>query len=123
SVNCFSYWFSPNVQIENNKLYRVYWEVESSVINPDDAVQFRLRINQRESWSAWNRIVNSFLQNAPAAGNPKDYDVIFNPVVAGIGLDNQIVLSFDIMSFAPDDDVYSLLLLNSVRVAEIKLKP
>ncbi|MCX7766267.1 MAG: hypothetical protein N2246_06145 [Candidatus Sumerlaeia bacterium] len=123
SANCFSYWSSPDIEVQNGKLYRLHWEIESSVLNPDDAVQFRLRANQRGTWSGWNRIVNSYLQNAPAWGYPKFYDVFINPSVSGIADDNQIILSFDILSFDSSDDLFSWDLLNAVSIEEVFLNP
>ncbi len=65
--------------------------------------------------------MNSYFQNAPAAGNVKNYDVLLSPAVSGVGGDNQLVLSFDIMSFDPSDDENSLILLNAVIVAETNI--
>ncbi|MCX7765107.1 MAG: cohesin domain-containing protein [Candidatus Sumerlaeia bacterium] len=123
SVNCFSYWFSPDVTIQKGKIYRLRWEVESSATNPDEAVQFRVRTNQRGSWSAWNRVINSYLQNAPSWGNPKLYDVIIDPVVTRTSEDDKLIFSFDILSFDWNDDRYSWNLLNSVSLDEILITP
>lgn len=123
SANSFSYWFSPDVTIQSGKMYRLRWEVESSVTNPDDAIQFRLRINQRGSWSAWNRAINSYLQNSPSWGNPVFYDIILDPVVTGTSADDRFIFSFDILSFDWNDDKYSWNLLNSVSLNEIVITP
>ncbi len=122
SANAFSYWYSPDVAIQNGKVYRVKWEIESSVDFPDKAVQFRLRHNQRGSWSAWSRNVNSFLSNAPSIDNPKMYNVYLDPLVAGTG-DDALLLSFDMLSFDANDDVYSSLYLNSVAMDEVTITP
>jgi hypothetical protein len=122
SASSFSYWWSSDVLLENNKLYRVRWDLESDVANPDDAVQFRLRANQIGAWSAWNRTVNSYLQASPSAGNPKRYDLFVTPAVTG-AYDDQMILFFDLMSFDPTDSLSSWLYLDSVRVEEITVGP
>ncbi len=120
STNCFSYWYSPDVQIENGNLYRARGQLESSVIDPDQTVQFRLRVNQKGSWQAWDRIVNSFKQQAPAYLEPKWYDVYFDPHVTGSD-DDDVVLNFDIMSFSVDDDYSSWLYLDALIVDEVSI--
>ncbi|MCX7765486.1 MAG: hypothetical protein N2246_02115, partial [Candidatus Sumerlaeia bacterium] len=122
SANCFSYWASPGAQIEDNKLYLLVWEVGSFTSNPDDTVQFRLRANQFGRWSGWDRIVNSFLQNAPSVGNTKRYDILLSSDVTGT-LDNQLVLSLDIISMDPNDDTSSSLFLDSVCLQEALVNP
>ncbi len=122
SSNAFSYWSSPAVTITDGTLYRATWQVGSSVSDADKAVQFRLRVNQRGSWQAWERIVNSFKQQAPCALQAKSYDVFFNPLVTGTD-DDDIVLSFDILSFETNDDTSSWLYLDSVNIEEVSLSP
>ncbi len=123
SANCFSYWWSPDVAIsDSNQLYQVSWNVESSCDDADDTVQFRLRTNQRYAWTGWNRVVNSYFQNAPAAGDPKVYDVIISPNIIA-GFDNKLIFSFDIMSLDSADDVNSWLYLNSVELREVTVTP
>ncbi|MCD6385046.1 right-handed parallel beta-helix repeat-containing protein [Candidatus Sumerlaeota bacterium] len=122
SVNCFSFWVSPNVTIQQGKAYQAQFTMKSSVADPDSAVQFRLRINQLGSWQAWARGVNSFNQQAPSNTQPKSYEVIFNPDVTGAG-DNLVNLSFDIMSFDPADDVNSWLYLDSATLQEVTINP
>ena len=84
---------------------------------PDSAVQFRLRVNQRGSWTAWERVVNSNLGNAPSSGNPRDYYLYFDPRVTGAG-DDVVIFSFDILSFDANDDTSSWLLLDELMVEE-----
>lgn len=121
STYCFSYWFSPEVLIENGKLYRSSWTVGSNVSNPDTAVQFRLRINQKGAWSAWNRVVNSNFSQAPDAENHKTYHIFFRPEVSGTQ-DNTVIFSFDILSFDNGDDVNSWLYLDELIVDEVHTK-
>ncbi|MCX7767360.1 MAG: hypothetical protein N2246_11710, partial [Candidatus Sumerlaeia bacterium] len=80
------------------------------------------RINQKGAWSAWNRIVNSYLLNAPSATETKIYEQILNPVVTYAG-DDQILLSIDIMSFDWADDRSSWILLDSVKLEEVTITP
>ncbi len=101
STNCFSYWYSQGIQLlpfkTDENLYRARWFIGSSLTNPDSAVQFRLRANQIGAWSAWDRVVNSYLNNAPSSEIPKVYPVFFNPRITG-SEDNQVIFSYDIMS-------------------------
>ncbi|MCD6385427.1 hypothetical protein J7M23_06575, partial [Candidatus Sumerlaeota bacterium] len=122
STNCFSYWYSPDIPIQENKVYRALWRVASNVTEPDECVQFRLRSNQKGSWQAWSRLVNSNYQNAPTTGSPKDYYFILTPDITGTD-DNLLVFSFDIMSFDPSDDTSSWLYLDAVRLEEITIIP
>lgn len=122
SVNCFSYWYSPDIPIENNKAYRARWKVKSSATNADNCVQFRLRANQKGSWCAWTRTVNSYLQNAPSSSESKKYELFITPTVTGSS-DDDIVLSFDILSFDPSDDTNSWIYLDSLLLEEATIVP
>jgi hypothetical protein len=122
SMNCFSFWQSPDVTIEDAKFYRVLFEVGSTTALADLTVQFRLRCNQKESWQAWHRIVNSNLQNAPSFAATKNYSIYLDPNVTGAG-DNLGVLSFDIISFDINDDISSWLFLDSAAVYEATVSP
>ncbi len=122
SDNAFSYWHSPDVGIEDGTIYRARFEVSSSVSDPDDTVQFRCRVNQRGSWQAWDRGVNSNLQHAPSATESKPSDVFFTPNVTAPD-DAAAQFSFDIMSFDPADDTLSWVYLESVMLEEITLQP
>ncbi|MCD6385843.1 hypothetical protein J7M23_08715, partial [Candidatus Sumerlaeota bacterium] len=122
SLNCFSYWFSPDTSIEDEQVYRALFTVSSSVTNADDAVQFRLRINQSGSWQEWERVVNSYNLQAPSATDWKTYDVIFDPNVTGTS-DNIAVFSFDIMSFDQFDDENSWLYLENMSLEKVSVSP
>lgn len=122
SLNCFSYWFSPDESIENAQTYRALFTVSSSVTNTDDAVQFRLRVNQKSSWQEWERVVNSYNLQAPSTSEWKTYDVIFEPNVTGL-TDENAVFSFDIMSFDPYDDENSWLYLESMSLEKVSISP
>jgi hypothetical protein len=122
SLNCFSFWYSPDITVEDIKIYRARFNVGSSVTDPDDAVQFRLRVNQKGSWQAWDRVVVSNMGQAPSADAAKTYSVLFDPRVSGSS-DNVASLAFDIMSFDITDDVDSWLYLESVQVHEVNVAP
>ncbi len=122
STNCFSYWYSPDMGIQDDKMYRARWLLASTAATANETVQSRLRINQKGSWQSWIRVVNSNLEQAPYQDNPKYYDLYFDPDVTGSG-DNLIVLNFDILSFDPGDDTNSWLLLDEVRVDEVAVTP
>ncbi|MCD6384488.1 hypothetical protein J7M23_01805 [Candidatus Sumerlaeota bacterium] len=121
STNCFSYWYSPDVQVEDGKVYRARWTVGSSAAT-NSAVSFRLRVNQKGSWRAWETSVNSNLGHAPSSGSSKDYDLYFSPTVTGTS-DDDALFSFDIMSFDPADNEYSWLYLQELRVEEVSVTP
>ena len=121
SSNCFSYFWSPDIPIEDGQAYRVFWEVESSVTDPDMAVDFRLRANQRKAWQAWNRNVTSRLGIAPSSGNIKTYDVILIPEVKPTFDEDQLVINFDIISFDWCNDMDSWLYMHAAEVREVEL--
>ena len=120
STNCFSYVYSPDVTVEDGKIYRAWFEMLSSVTDADKAVQFRLRVNQKGAWTSWYRIVNSFNQHAPSSAGSTFFDVILDPAVTGSG-DTNAVFSFDIMSFDPSDDINSSLYLDSMSLDEVSM--
>ncbi len=122
SSNVFSYWYSPDVQIKDGKTYFATWLMDSSAAAADSTVQFRLRVNQKGTWSAWDHIINSFLSHAPYTGNPETYSIYFDPHVSGAG-DEYVQCSFDILSFNPDDDVSSWVYLEAILVDEIFVTP
>ncbi len=119
STNCFGYWFSPDVAVEGGKLYCARWTVGSDASEPDKTVSFRLRINQRGSWAGWDRVVNSYLEQAPSAGNPKTYNLYFDPVVTGVNDDHLVIFSFDLTSFEISDDANSWLYLEELVVEDL----
>ncbi len=120
STNCFSYWLSPNIPVEARKYYRSAWTISSDVTDPNEAVEFRLRVTQKGSWQSWYRTVASNLSNSPSEGNPGTYEVIFDPCVTG-SVDNNVVLAFDIASFAVEDDTNSTVSLDEVVVDQASL--
>ena len=122
SANAFSYWQSPDVAITDGTLYRARFEVGSSCTNADDAVQFRVRVNQKGSWQAWDRGVNSNNAQAPSAATTNPYDVIFNPNVTGSS-DGLAIFSFDILSFDYFDDTTSWINLDTFTLEQITSSP
>jgi hypothetical protein len=120
STNCFSYWESPGITIEDGKLYRVDWLVKSSVTDPDDAVQFRLRVTQPNAWQGWERVVSSYNSQGPSSTTPKWYSVYIT-LQATTGIDDSITLAFDIMSFDDTADTVSWLNLDEVMVQEVNM--
>jgi len=117
SINAFSFWHSPDVGIEDGTLYCSKWQVGSNCSTSDEAIQFRLRINQKGSWRAWDTTVNSNLGHGPTLGDPKTYPLYFEPIVTGTE-DEVVVFSFDIMNFDPGDDANCWLFLDSLIVEE-----
>jgi len=78
SSNAFSYWYSPDIRIKDGQMYRARWKVGSTSSTHDDTINFRLRVNQKGSWQAWHRIVNSFLGQAPCIEERKTYDPLIS---------------------------------------------
>lgn len=58
--------------------------------------------------------MNSLIGHTPSAGNPKIYNLYFDPVVKGINDDHLVIFAFDIMSFNISDDANSWLYLEGV---------
>lgn len=117
SVSAFSYWYSPDIKIEDNRQYKVTWVVSSDAYYPNTAPQFRLRVNQKGSWQSWNQVVPSNLYKSPWLNNNKIYEVFINPQITLMD-DDLLVLSFDLLSFDSNDDNNSWLYLDSVILEE-----
>ncbi len=66
--------------------------------------------------------MNSYLGQAPSAGNPKTYNLYFAPVVTGINNDHLVIFSFDLTSFDVTDDANSSLYLEELLIEEIELQ-
>ncbi len=122
SNNCFGYWTSPYVTISNGKNYRSRWLVSSSTTDPNQTVQFRLRLNQPGTWAAWERVINSNLGMAPSSSSHKLYNLLFDPVVTGSS-DDKVNFSFDILSFDPMDDENSWIYLEEFLLEEVTVTP
>ncbi len=118
SSNCFSFWESPAIPIEDGILYSTRWSVGNSVIDPDDSVQFRLRLNQMDSWQMWSRIVNSFKSQSPCAGCNKDYVLYFSPSVGTLE-EGYVKCAFDLLSFERLDDCFCRLCLDALTVTRV----
>ncbi len=117
STNCFSYWSSPHIEIDGAKPYRARWIMGSTVSNPDQSVNIRLRGNNVDNWLSWLTIVNSINSAAPSSGDSKMYDLIMTPAGASGSksrVPDNLVLNFDIMSFEMSDDTSSWLFAERV---------
>ena len=66
----------------------------------------------------WSRVVNSQHFQAAEETKPRCYNVFFEPRVTGGG-DENVVLSFDIMSFNWDDDLDSWLYIDKMMIDEL----
>jgi len=122
STDCFGFFCSPEVAIEHGKVYAVEFQVGSSVTDADEAVHFRLRVNQKGSWQAWEHMIESFNQLSPTSIETKPYRVLFAPKLIWAG-DTTVLCSFDLMSFTSDNDTFSWLYLDSVSFKELLLSP
>jgi hypothetical protein len=122
STNCFSFWSSPDTTVEDLKLYRARFRMGSDVSDADQAVQFRLRINQKGSWLAWERVVSSNNQQGPSMSLLKWYEVIIDPKVTESS-DSVVQTAFDIMSFDVNDDESSWLYLDFMELHEVTISP
>jgi hypothetical protein len=120
SANCFSYLFSSELVVENEKLYHARWKVSSSVNIADNALDFRLRANELGNWRYWTTGVVSLNDAAPTT-QTKTYDLIILPEMESAT--DRIVLSVDLMSFDPANDLQSWLYLNQVCLDEVSITP
>ncbi|MCX7765705.1 MAG: hypothetical protein N2246_03245 [Candidatus Sumerlaeia bacterium] len=121
ATNCFSYWSSPQLQVEQGKIYRTRWRIESDATNPDITLDFRLRCNQLSNWRFWDTGVYSYNLSAPSAGNPRVYDCIIFPQMQTPT--DIIQLSFDILSFDPLNALNSWIYLDEVSIDEVTITP
>lgn len=123
SNNSFSYWYSPPIQLladsKNSTIYRSTWSIGSTATEPNKTVQFRLRVNQQGAWSAWDRVVNSYLSIAPLLNISKNYTVFFEPSITGTNNDNTALFSFDILSFDITDDMNSWIFIDELMVDKV----
>lgn len=120
----FGFWASPaEVVIARNRLYIATFEIESSVApgNRQKIPQFRLRLNDAGFHAAAYQVVESRgdAMNSPAAGERKQYRVIFRPPEVAIG--QPLLLSFDLLNFDPADDPSAALSLHSVTVETVPI--
>ncbi len=122
STTCFSSWLSPEMAIEDDTVYLARWTVGSSQTDANKTVQFRLRVNQKGSWQAWENTVSSYLSRAPSYAQSKQYDILFHPRVQG-SEDDTIQCAFDLLSFSWDDDLYSSVRLDELEVEEVTMTP
>jgi hypothetical protein len=104
-------------------VYIARYEISSSESNADLSVQSRCRINQKGSWQAWERIINSNLGQGPSSAGGVDYDVFFAPNVTGTAGDDLVVISYDILSFDGSDNTNSSLFLESLTLKEATITP
>jgi len=122
SSNAFSYWESPYNTIQDGDIYRVWYEMRSSVSDADQSIQFRLRLNQVGTWFSWGRIVTSNLGNAPSVSTARFYPIILHSIVSDT-TDDDLVMSFEIMSFDVMDDVNSWIFLDRAYMEEVDVTP
>jgi len=113
SRGSFGYWSSPALSVEAGRNYLVSWVVRSTTA-AELCPQFRLRINDTLGRDALYRAVESRMagENSPGTSD-RQYWILYN---ARGALIDEITLSFDLLSFAPDDDLNSTVQLREVRV-------
>lgn len=122
SSYCFSYWLSPEIEIQKDKVYLVRWQVSSGVSDPDQVVDFRLRCNQTSNQRTWDTGTLFSLGDAyPTGMEPKTYELIISPQMSTPS--DTIRLSFDIMSFDASNDLSSYIYLEDVTVQEYLILP
>ena len=122
ATNVFGYWFSPDIAVQDGKVYKARFNIRSSVTDPDDTLQIRARAFQKTSWQAWDRGINSFNQQAPSSTTTGAYDVYITPNVTSLD-DAYCGFGFDLMSFDPSDDVNSWIYLDSFEFYEVSITP
>jgi len=122
SLYCFSYWLSPEIEVEKDRVYLVSWQVSSSTTNPDRVVDFRLRCNQTSNLRAW--VTGTYFSTGaayPAGGEPRTYEMMILPQMSTES--DTIRLSFDIMSIDRANDLNSFIYLEEVTIHEYVIQP
>jgi hypothetical protein len=117
SVTSFGFWVSPPITVEAGKNYRARATVASSAADSDKTLTFRLRANQTGNQRGWVQVVVSTDGSAPSTAGAKTYELLINPLIDS-GTDT-IVLSFDMLSFDPFEDLNSWVYLENITLVEI----
>ncbi len=122
SPYCFSYWLSPEIEVEKDRVYLVSWQVSSSTTDPDRVVDFRLRCNQTSNLRAW--VTGTYFSTGaayPAGGVPRTYQLIILPQMSTES--DTVRLAFDIMSLDRANDLNSFIYLEEVTIQEYVIQP
>ena len=122
SPYCFSYWLSPEIEVEKDRVYLVSWQVSSSTTDPDRVVDFRLRCNQTSNLRAWD--TGTYFSTGaayPAGGVPRTYELIILPQMSTES--DSVRLAFDIMSLDRANELNSYIFLEEVTIQEYLIQP
>jgi hypothetical protein len=118
NTNTFGFWGNdPNdITIEANKLYRGTFEVRTDVTNPAMVPEMRLRFNTGNFQASQILGINSAGDGANSPGTTNTaYDrLYFLPPPNCVGED--LLVSFDILNFAPDDAPEASLVLDRATI-------
>lgn len=122
SSNSYSYWLSPDIIVQKDKIYRARFRVSTSVSDPVEALDFNLRCLQPANHRSW--ITGTYFSNYsvyPIHNTPRDFDLIIFPQLASPT--DKIQLAFDLLSFDNLKDTHSLIYLHEVELQEIQILP
>jgi hypothetical protein len=120
SSNCFSYWKSPDITVEQGKVYECVFLMKGSEISSTDTVGLRMRVNQLSNWLAWETSVPSG-SYSPVAGYLKLYRLLFAPRMTTPT--DTIQIAFDILSFDPNANCNSSLYLHHAELKSWDVSP
>lgn len=127
NTNTFGYWTSEAdaVPVAANSLYQASWTVATDVTDPLQVPQARLRLNSQNLQQA-DVLVISTVGDGSYAPTPagRTYEMYFVPPESCLGKpedQDDLILSFDILNFDPQDAANGSLMLDSVVVDAIPL--
>jgi hypothetical protein len=122
NIGTFGYWSSEEdaLQAMANCLYRIKWTVATDVTDPLQVPQARLRVNSQNLQQA-DALVVSSVGDGSYAPTPegRTYEMYFVPPESCLGKpedQDDLVLSFDILNFDPNDAANGSLMLDEVAV-------
>ncbi len=124
NTNTFGFWGNhpADITIEADKLYRGTFEIRTDVTNPALVPEMRLRFNTGNLQASHTFGISSSGDGANSPGTTNmTYDrLYFLPPANCVGED--LLVSFDVLNFSPDDDPNGSLILDSARI-EVFLPP
>lgn len=122
SSNSYSYWYSPDIIAQKDKIYRARFRVGTSVSDPVKALDFNLRCLQYTNYRSW--VTGTYFSNYsvyPTHNTSRDFDLIICPQLASPT--DKIQLAFDLLSFDNLKDTHSWIYLHEVQLQEIQILP
>lgn len=122
NTNTFGWWSGKaEIMIEKGRLYRVEYCVSSDESERMRVPQLRVRLNLYNEQMAMVKVIPSVsdARNSPGPEG-ETYEVYFSLPEFALTTPEPAYLSFDLLNFDPDDSSTASLVLESVRVSELK---